>query len=59
MHRKAEFSRIKGSICNILIEDADICNILPRPAVINRLIVAKLKQNLKYKGSCIFLMGEK
>ena len=30
MHGKAEFANIKGSICNIPIEVAFICNILPR-----------------------------
>ena len=32
---KGEFSKIKGSICNIPIETANICNILPRSAVSN------------------------
>ena len=38
MHETGEFSKFKGSICNILIEPAHICNISPRPAVSNRLI---------------------
>ena len=29
MHRKSEFSKIKGSICNISIETANMWNILP------------------------------
>ena len=48
MHGKGEFGKIKGSICNILIETANICNILPRPENSNGLIVAKLKENLNY-----------
>ena len=32
IHRKEEFAKIKGSICNILIEGVHVCNILPRPA---------------------------
>ena len=32
MHGKREFAKIKCSICNILNETANICNILPRPA---------------------------
>ena len=32
MHRKEEIAKIKGSICNVPIEAATICNILPRPA---------------------------
>ena len=50
MHGKGEFFKIKGSICNIPIEAANISNILPRPAVSNGLIVVKLKMDLKYWG---------
>ena len=35
MHSKGEFSKIKGSISNITIEAANICIVLPRPAVSN------------------------
>ena len=44
MHVKGEFSKIKGSICNISIIAANICNTLQRPAVSNGLIVVKLKR---------------
>ena len=54
MHGKAEFFEIKGSICNIPIETANICNILPRPAVSDGLIVVKLKRDLKYWGHVYF-----
>ena len=47
MHGKREFGKIKGSICNIPIETADICDILPRHADSNGLIVVKLKRELK------------
>ena len=50
MYEKCEFYKIKGSICSIPIEAANICNILPRPAVSNRLIIVKLKRDLKYRG---------
>ena len=33
MHGKGEFSKSKGSICNIFIEAADICSLLPKPTV--------------------------
>ena len=46
MHGKAGFSKIKGSTCNIPIEAENMCNILPRPAVSNGLIVVKLKRYL-------------
>ena len=39
MHGKSEFSKIKGSICNIPIEAANSCNVLSKPAVSNGLIV--------------------
>ena len=32
MHGKKEFAKIKGRICNIPIEAANICNILRRLA---------------------------
>ena len=43
IHGKGEFSKIKGSICNIPIEVENVCNILPRTSVSNGLIVVKLK----------------
>ena len=43
MHGIGEFPKIKGSICNISIEAANVCNVLPRPAYSNGLIVVKLK----------------
>ena len=54
MHGKEEFAKIKGSICNIPFEAANICNSLPRPADSNGLIVVKLKQDLKYRGYIYF-----
>ena len=41
MHGKGEFAKIKGSICNIPIEAANICDILSGPAHSNELIVVK------------------
>ena len=54
MHGKGEFAKIKGNICNIPNEAANICNILPRPADSNGLIVVKLKRDLKYRGYVYF-----
>ena len=54
MYGKGEFFKINGSICNILTEAANICNILPRSAVSGGLIVVKLKRNLKYRGHVYF-----
>ena len=49
-HRKGDFFKIKRSICNIPIEAANICNVLPTSAVSSELIVIKLKRDLNYKG---------
>ena len=43
IHGKAEFSKIKGRFANIPVEAENICNILPRPAVSNGLIVFRTK----------------
>ena len=54
MHGNGKFAKIKGSICNILIEKGNICNILPRPANLNGLIMVKLKWDLKHRGYAYF-----
>ena len=51
---KVNFLKINGSICNVPIETANVCNILPRPAVFNGLILVKLKRDLKYRGYAYF-----
>ena len=47
MSNKDDFLKIKGSICNVPIEAANICNLLTRSAVSNKLIVGKLKRDPK------------
>ena len=42
---KGEFSKFKGSICNIPMEAASVYNVSTRPAVSNGLNVFKLKQD--------------
>ena len=54
MDGKGEFAKIKGSICNIPIEVANIYNIFPRPADSNGFIVVKLRQDVKYRGYVYF-----
>ena len=54
MYSKGEFSNIRGRFCNILIEVANIYNILLRSVDYNGLMVVKLKQDLKYKGHVYF-----
>ena len=54
MHAKREFAKIKGSICNIPIEVANIRKIFRRPADSNGLIMVKWKQDLNYRGYVYF-----
>ena len=54
IHEKEEICKITESICNIPIEAANICNILPRSAVSNGLIVVKLKRDQKYRCHVYF-----
>ena len=49
LHAKEDFTKIKGSICNIPNEATNICNILPADS--NGLIVVKLKRD---QGLCLF-----
>ena len=52
---KGESLKIKSSICNISVLEVDVnCNMLPRPADINGLIIVKLKRKLEYKGLVVF-----
>lgn len=53
MYDKGNSSKIKRSTCNVLIEASDICNVLPRSVVSNRLIVVKLKRDPKYRDMYI------
>ena len=54
MNGKGEFAKIKGSICYIPIEAANICNILPRPAYSKRINCDEIKKDLKYRGYVYF-----
>ena len=54
---KVEFGKIKGSICNIPIESANISNILPGPANSNWLIMVKSKWDFHYRGYAYFEPG--
>ena len=51
---KGQFTKIKGTICNVLIEADNICNILPRGIDCNCLILLKLKKKLCYRGHVLF-----
>ena len=52
---KGKSLKIKGSICNIPVAEVDVnCNILPRPADSNGLLIVKLKRKFEYKIHLIF-----
>ena len=52
---KGKFLKMKVSICNIPVTEVDFnCNILPRPADSNILLIVKLKRKLEYKIHVIF-----
>ena len=45
MHKKRGLAKLKGSVCNIPIETANVCNNFPRLVDSNKLIVVKLKRD--------------
>ena len=51
---KGQFPKLKGSICNVPIDTADIVNVLPRGPDSNGLVVVKLKCKLCYRGHVYF-----
>ena len=51
---KGRFPKLKGSICNITIDLADITNVLPHGADSKSLAVVKLKRKLNYQGNVSF-----
>ena len=51
---KGQFPKLKGSICNVPIDTADIVNVLPGGPDSNGLVVVKLKRKLCYRGHAYF-----
>ena len=51
---KGQFSKIKGAVCNVPVEAHSMCNILPRGADSNGLILLKLNKKLSYHGHVLF-----
>ena len=49
IHGKGELPKIKGNMCNVLTELANIFNVLPIPADSNELRIVKIKGNPKYR----------
>ena len=51
---KGNSPKIKGAICNVPVDAEDVCNVLPRPACSNGLLLLKLKRKLMYRGHVYF-----
>ena len=51
---KGHSSKIKGAVCNVPVEADSMCNIFPRGADSNGLILLKLKRKLSYHGHVLF-----
>ena len=51
---KGNYPKIKGAICNVPVDAEDVCNVLPRPACSNGLLVLKLKRKSMYHGHVYF-----
>ena len=51
---KGQSPKLKGALCNVPIDVADICNTLPRPADSNGIVIVKLKRKLQYRGHVYF-----
>ena len=51
---KGNSPKVKGAICNVPVDAEDVCNVLPRPACSNGLLLLKLKRKLMYHGHVYF-----
>ena len=51
---KGNFPKLKGSICNVLIDTVDISNLLPRGADSNDLVFIISECKLTYSGHVYF-----
>ena len=46
---KGQSSKLKGALRNIFTDVVDVCNMLPRPADSNDIIIVKLKRKLQHR----------
>ena len=51
---KGQYAKVKGAICNVPVDDVNVCSILPRSPDNNGLIFLKLKKKLAYRGHVLF-----
>ena len=54
VHGNGEFKKVTGNFFDILAEDENVCNILPRPVGNSKCIVVKGKRDLKYQDHASF-----
>ena len=47
---KGQSPKIKGLVCNMLVEIMDVSTLLPRKANSNDLVIIKLKKKLENRG---------
>ena len=51
---KGQAPKLKGAICNVPLQADNVCNILPRGADSNGIVMVKLKRKLMYRGHVYF-----
>ena len=51
---KGQSPKLKGAICNVPIETDAVCNVLPRGADSNGIVMVKLKRKLAFRGHVNF-----
>ena len=51
---KGQPPKLKGALCNFLIDLVDIFKTLPQPADSNSIVIVKFKRKLQYKGHVYF-----
>ena len=55
---KCQSPKLKGASCNVPLDVVDICNILPRPADSNGIVITKLKRG-SYNAEAMFILNQK
>ena len=52
---KGQSPKIKGTICNILVQEIETnCSVLPRPPNSNGIVIVKFKKKIIYKSHVLF-----
>ena len=49
-----QMENITGAICNVLVDNIDFTNLLPKTADSNGLVIVKLKRKVEYRGHVLF-----